>query len=335
MNHEQLAFFNQQLAAMLQSGLPLESSLKQLSASMQRGPLRTEVTALETDLEQGTPLEEALGRRKLPELYVSMLRAGLKGNDLAGLLTLAADYYGHQHTTWLRLKGLMVYPAIVLVTSLGVSAFLAFIYTRLIGESAGAFNDFSPGQPAPGFTGLLLQVWFPVALLAVATLLFFIVLWNPRLRNFARWHLPGFREASLSQLASTVAVMLEHGVDLGAALEVAQKNETSATARREIGGWRQRLAGGARRFTDLAQSGTLAPPLFVWLIASAGENWAHGFRRAAEIYDGRAKYRTELALYVALPIMILLLAAIIFSGMLPLVRGFTQMMGAMSDMGGE
>lgn len=333
MNHEQLAFFNQQLAAMLQSGLPLESSLKQLSASMQRGTLRTEVAALEADLEQGTPLEKALGRRKLPELYVSLLRAGIKGHDLPGVLTLAADYYGHQHTTWLRLKGLMVYPALVLVTSLGVSAFLALIYTRLIGESAGAFNDLMPGRSAPGFTAILLQVWFPVVVLAAATVVFFIVLWNRRLRNFARWHVPGFREASLSQLASTVAVMLEHGADLGSALEVAQKNETSAAARRELDGWRQRLAGGARQFADLARPGRLAPPLFVWLISSAGENWAHGFRRAAEIYDGRAKYRTELALYVALPIMILLLAAIIFSGMLPLVRGFGQLMGAMSDMG--
>ncbi len=127
MNHEQLAFFNQQLAAMLKSGLPLEGSLKQLSASMRRGKLRDEITRLEADLEQGTPLEEALGRRKLPELYVAMLRAGIKSNDLPGVLTLAADYYGTLHTTWLRLKGLMVYPGIVLFTSLLVSLFLAII----------------------------------------------------------------------------------------------------------------------------------------------------------------------------------------------------------------
>ena len=82
MNHEQLAFFNHQLAAMLKSGLPLESSLRQLSASMSRGPLRDEIQKLEADLEQGVPLEDALGRRQLPELYVAMLRAGLKGNDL-------------------------------------------------------------------------------------------------------------------------------------------------------------------------------------------------------------------------------------------------------------
>ena len=328
MNHEQLAFFNQQLAAMLKSGLPLESSLKQLSASMQRGGLRDEIQALEADLEQGTPLEEALGRRQLPELYVAMLRAGLKGNDLPGVLTLAADYYGHLHTTWLRLKGLMVYPGIVLVTSLFVSGFLAVIFTRMVGEIGG--------ELLPHFgqvSGLLLQVWLPVIFLALTTLLFLLLVSIRSWRHAARWRLPGFREASLSQLASTLATMLEHGTDLDAALAVAQKNESHASARAELAQWRQRLAGGARTFTDLAQPGRLVPPLFVWLVTGAGENWARGFRRAVELYDGRAKYRIELALYTALPVTIVLLAAIIGLEMVPLMKGFSMFMGSIGDAG--
>ena len=334
MNHEQLAFFNQQLAAMLKSGLPLEGSLKQLSTSMRRGKLRDEIVRLEADLEQGTPLEEALGRRKLPELYVAMLRVGIKSNDLPGVLTLAADYYGTLHTTWLRLKGLMVYPGIVLFTSLLVSLFLAITYTHMVRESSVTFGDFA-GRQQSSVASLLLQVWFPVGLLAFTTLIFLLVLSVRPLRNLARWKLPGFYEASLSQLASTLAMMLKNGADLGSAIEVAQKNEASIGARAELGSWRQRLAGGAKRFADIAQPGRLVSPLFVWLVASAGENWAEGFRRAAEIYDGRAKYRLDLVLYAALPVSILLVAAIIFSEMLPLVKGFSQLMGMFNDVSGE
>jgi type II secretory pathway component PulF len=327
MNHEQLAFFNQQLAAMLKSGLPLEGSLKQLSATMRRGTLRDEITRLEADLEQGTPLEEALGRRKLPELYVAMLRAGIKSNDLPGVLTLAADYYGTLHTTWLRLKGLMVYPGIVLVTSLLVSAFVAVIYTHMIRESSSAFGDLGfLGQNQFSLVPLLLQVWFPVILLGLTTLAFVLLLTIRRWRHSARWRLPGFREASLSQLAATLATMLEHGTDLDAALDVAQKNENNVRAKSELRAWRQRLANGARRFTDIAQPGTLVPPLFIWLVTGAGENWARGFRRAAELYDSRAKYRVELALYAALPLSILLIAAIIGLEMAPLMRSFAQFM---------
>ncbi len=333
MNHEQLSFFNHQLAAMLKSGLPLESSLKQLSASMRRGPLRDEVQKLEGDLEQGVPLEEALGRRKLPELYVAMLRAGLKGNDLPGVLTLVADYYGHLHTTWLRLKGLMVYPGLVLITSLFVAVFVAVIYSHMAKEASSTFGNFMTGQPSDaGLTSLLVQVWLPVIFLALTTGVFVLVLSVRRWRQRARWFLPGFREASLSQLAVTLATMLEQGTNLDAALEVAQRNEGHAGARRELGLWRERLAGGAKHFSDLVQQGRLVPPLFVWLVTGAGENWARGFRRAAEIYDARAKYRVELVLYAVLPVTILFLAGIIGLEMLPLMRSFAAMM---NDLGGN
>jgi len=333
MNHEQLSFFNHQLAAMLKSGLPLESALKQLSASMRRGQLRTEVEQLEADLAQGAPLEEALDRRQLPELYVAMLRAGIKGNDLPGVLTLAADYYGHQHATWLRLKGLMVYPGIVLVTSLGVSTFIAVIYTHLIKETSSAFGSilFIGREGAPNFGVLLMQVWFPVILIGLTTITFVLLLSVRSWRHTARWKLPGFREASLSQLAGTLATMLDRGVDLDSAIQVAVTNESLPSARRELTLWQQRLASGARRFTDIVRPGSLVPPLFVWLVMSAGENWARGFRRAAELYDSRARYRIEMALYAALPVTILLLAVVIGTEMTPLLKGFVQFMRAMTS----
>ena len=333
MNHEQLAFFNQQLAAMLQSGLPLESSLKQLSASMRRGPLRTEVERLEADLAQGAPLEEALERRELPELYVAMLRAGIRGHDLSGVLTLAADYYGNLHRTWLRLKGLLVYPGIVLVTSLLVSGLLAVMFTQIVHGSASAFAELLPGRGS-SLPVMLLQTWIPVVLLGLTTLAFFCVLSVRSVRHFARWKLPGFREASLSQLASTLSVMLEHGADLGAALDVAQQNEVNSSVRRELAAWKTRLANGAQRFADIARPGRLVPPLFVWLVAGAGENWARGFRRAADTYDARAKYRIELALYAALPVTIILVAALIGTELTPLVKGFADFMNSMVHVDG-
>jgi type II secretory pathway component PulF len=126
--------------------------------------------------------------------------------------------------------------------------------------------------------------------------------------------------------------MLEHGANLDAALDVAQRNESDLAAKRELALWRQRLASGTQRFADMVQSSVLVPPLFVWLVAGAGENWSRGFRRAAEIYDARAKYRVELALYAALPVAILLLASIIGLEMAPVMKAFVQFMRDMTSM---
>lgn len=335
MNHEQLAFFNQQLAAMLQSGLPLEASLKQLSATMARGPFRDEIQRLEAELEQGVPLDEALGRRQLPDLYVAMLRAGLQANNLPAVLTQAADYYGHLHTNWQRLKGLMVYPGLVLGTSLVVSAFLAVICTSMVREASEAFGDmmFSP-RPFLGTSALLFQVWLPFIALCFTAAAFTLLLTVRRFRHYARWKLPAFREASLAQLGFSLATMLEQGTDLNTALEIVERNESNDGARRELAQWRQRLAGGARQFSEVAQTGALVPALFVWLVSSAGENWARGFRQAANIYDARAKYRMDLALYAALPVVILLLAGLISAEMAPLLRSFIQHINYLGNDGG-
>src|SRR5262245_45307808 len=106
MNYDEFAFFNQQLAAMLRQGIPLEGALKQLSAGMGMGLLRAEVQALEADLAQGTPLKDAIARRRLPEFYVRMVEVGARSNDLPGVLTLLADHYHRANALWTRLKGL-------------------------------------------------------------------------------------------------------------------------------------------------------------------------------------------------------------------------------------
>lgn len=104
MNLDEFAFFNQQLAAMLHSGIPLEGALEQLSAAMHRGGLRQSLQQLEAKLRQGVPLTEALADSRLPGFYVQMINVGVAANDLPGVLALVADYYQKVNTVWTRLS---------------------------------------------------------------------------------------------------------------------------------------------------------------------------------------------------------------------------------------
>ena len=130
MNHEAFAFFNQQLAAMLRDGIPLEGALRELCRDMKSGPLRDELLQLESDLARGTPLKDAVEKRALPGFYVRMLALGAKNNDLPGTLTMIADHYLRANTLWTRLKGLMVYPLLVLLMSVGLSFWMATLFEQ-------------------------------------------------------------------------------------------------------------------------------------------------------------------------------------------------------------
>ena len=114
MKHDEFAFFNQQLAAMLHDGIPLEGALRRLCQEMRAGDLRDELTALEADLGKGVPMAEALTPRQLPELYKRMILVGIKSGDLPGALTMLADYFQRQNAVWTQPESMLTYPLIVM-----------------------------------------------------------------------------------------------------------------------------------------------------------------------------------------------------------------------------
>ena len=327
MNHDTFAFVNQQLAGMLRDGLPLEGSLRQVCAQMQRGRLRAELQLLENDLAKGIPLATALGTRRLPEFYVRMMQIGARSNDLPGVLTLLADYYQSANATWTRLKGLMVYPVLVLLLSVGLSFWMATLFEQLLssfGENGGSFLTFSSifystktSNAEPIRLTYQMHLWLPPLVLAALAMLALLAVSLPSLRRNLYWRLPAFKEASLARFASATAILLKSGCPLGDALDLLGQMERGTQAGAEVARWKKRCAEGHAKFSAIADGSKIFPPMFVWLVAGAGEDLATGFQRAAQTYQARAVYRTEVLLYAALPAALLLLGLMILSQIFP------------------
>jgi type II secretory pathway component PulF len=322
MKPDELAFANEQLAGMLKSGLPLEGSLRELTTSMKRGSLRTELEALERDLAQGTALPKALDRRDLPPLYIRMLKVGVKGGNLPNVLQCMADHYQRESTLWIRLKSLMVYPLLVLFV------FIAFAFgLDLLGEEIwkmvyGTWPRDMPDPRGEGLTGLIL--WVPRIFLALFAFLALLVWALPGWRHNLRWQLPAFHEAALSQVAASVAMLLKSGCPLDEALGLVRELEGNSPGGGELEEWNDRLARGEGKPAEFARSGEAFPQLFTWVLNSGGENLAEGFERAAEIYHTRAMNRADISLCYFWPLSILAIGCLVGSqvtiSFLPLVR---------------
>jgi len=322
MRYEELSFVNLQLAGMLRSGIPLEGALRQLSGTMRRGQLQTELTALEGDLAKGVPLREAVAARQFPDLYRRMLLLGTQGNDLAGVLTLLADHYQRVNAISTRLTGLLVYPTIVTLASLALSIFIALFFHSFLSDLPHMLSDVDVELIMPPSATIL--TWTPVLVLCVALILGLSGLCFPTFRRWLRWHLPGFKEAGLAQLASAMRLLLKGGTTLADALGLMHGLEDNTPAGRDLARWQQRLAEGHARFPQLAAGSRVVPPLFTWLVSSAGEDMARGFERAAQIYEARASYRVEMMLYAALPVSIVLVGVMVIGQAYPLIRMFVQ-----------
>jgi len=325
MNYDEFAFFNQQLAAMLQEGIPLEGALKQLCQGMRSKGLRSEIEQLHTDLAGGIPLKDALARRKLPPLYARMLEVGARSNDLPGVLTLLADHYHRTNALWTRLKGLMVYPLLVVLTSLALTIMLAIVFSHFMSGFVQQFGN----SPVP-----IISMWVAPIVFVVVTALGLGAITLPHWRARLGWRLPAFREASLAQIASAMALMLRNGVTLPQALALAEALESGTAAAQPIGRWRQLVESGQGKPGQWPVSRPFTP-LFLWLVRTGGEDVAAGFEKAAEIYQRRAAYRTDLLLYGALPVSVLLLGQLVFWQAAPLFRTLVWLMNMLGDSGGS
>ena len=337
MKLDEFAFFNQQLAAMLRDGIPLEGALRRLCQEMRAGSLRTELQALEADLAKGTPMADALKPRRLPELYKRMILVGVKSGNLPGALTMLSDYFQRQNSIWMRLKSMMVYPLIVMFVAFLISAMLAFIWTCVIGPS---MKDMFSGMGVrlPGATlfafATLQAIWvFPVVLGALFLLMTSIV-FLPGLRGKFLWRLPAFKEATVSRIAAALTLLLKNGVNLPDAVGLAGQLENSVAAAGDLRRWRENLAAGTAKFSEVAAGNRMIPPLFVWVVAGAGEDLAAGFNRAAEIYHSRAIYRTEVALYSVLPVASLFLGAIVLSQAFLVISMFLPFIAMITGLSG-
>ena len=147
----------------------------------------------------------------------------------------------------------------------------------------------------------------------------------PACRARLRWRLPAFREASLAQLASAIALMLKNGATLPEALALAEALESHTPAAAPLARWRRRLEAGQGKPADWDAENRPFPPLFLWLVQRSGEDVAAGFQQAADLYRARASYRIEMMLYGALPVAIVLLGLMVLWQAAPGVIWLTRL----------
>ena len=313
---------------MLKQGIPLEGALRQLCQGLAQSPVRTELERLEADLAKGASLPEAIAARRLPPLYVALVQAGARGNDLPGVLTLLADHYARLGVTWTRLRALMLYPVLVYLALVVLLCLFAWLY----GSVASVFADTSAA--GLGFRMELpwTVLWLPITAFTLLTVTGLGLLTSSQGRRWASWRLPGFKEASCAQFGGTMNLLLRSGNTPQQSLDLMVALEGESELGRELVRWRARLALGHGKFAEWVVTGSALPPLFLWLLAQAGEDLVGGFSRAAEIYQERARHRIEMMLYAALPVSVMGAGLLITWQLIPLFATLVQFLNSLGSM---
>ncbi len=229
---EDVIAFCQQLAVMLETGVPLSEAMDAFCQQSARRDFRIVLEAIRNDVYAGEPFSTAMSRwpRAFPTLMVSLMKASEASGTMAMMLGRMADYLSKERKTARQIKGALTYPAFMMGIAFALTAFLmVFILPRF----ASIYTMRSAALPTPtrvllGISEFVMTqylVYGPVALVVGLGLYFWLRTDHGRRRaDWLRLFSPVlgsmYRNLYLTRAARTMSTLLGAGVGLLDIIEI-------------------------------------------------------------------------------------------------------------------
>jgi type IV pilus assembly protein PilC len=225
--------FFRSFATLLRAGVSIQQALSVTIGHGADAPLAEALRSIQADVEHGTPLSDAMGRRPrdFPPLYVAMIRAGEAGGILDDVIDRLAVLLERESALRKKVQTALAYPAIVMFAA---TALMIFMIVKVVPMFAQLFDSFHVELPLA--TQLLVELgqWLAAPLPWVITGITLLLLALATLRasrssagafviDAARLRLPVFgpllNKAIAARVVRMLATLLRSGIDLVSALD--------------------------------------------------------------------------------------------------------------------
>lgn len=228
--------FSRQLATLIGAGLPLSQSLHTVVEQTDNTRMKSVVQDILTSIEGGKALAEAFSRHPdvFDSVFISLVEAGETSGTLDKALERIAAQQEKDAEMMGKIKGAMIYPAIVLLVILGVMVFMLFTIVPQVEKLYSDLNQELPfiSQVMVGTASLILKFWWAVPIILGAIIYFSVqyfkteggqrVMDNVKL-NFPLFG-PLFRKLYMARFTRTGSTLLSTGVPMLDALEICAKS---------------------------------------------------------------------------------------------------------------
>lgn len=159
-----LQILTRQLATLLGAGIQIMQAMETLAQGSRSAVLSQALTAVANDISRGKRLGDALAEHPaiFNRFYVNMVRAGEESGNLDQILMKLSVYIEKSVKINGKVKGAMMYPAIVLVISLVVVSGLLFFVIPKFQSLFASMNGELPQltQIVIGMSNFFLKFWW-------------------------------------------------------------------------------------------------------------------------------------------------------------------------------
>jgi len=333
--------FNQQLAALIQAGLPIVSSLDVLLERRKNPIFRKALTDIRDQVKSGAALSEAFGSQGdlFPKVYSPSLASGERSGEVASVLR---RYIAHTKKV-MALRGkvvsALIYPAILFSMSFAVIGILIYYVLPKFSE---IYEGFGGAQNLPFITRLLVGGSLFIrdhALIMLALLLALMMGFSSWKRTHSgalkvdswKLHLPFMgpiiQKYSASRFSRTLGTLVSGGIPLVSSLEIAGPAAGNLVFETRLAGVSRRVREGNALASSLDETG-LFSDLALEMIKVGESTGAlqEMLENVSQLYDEEIDSSLQTIEALMVPVMLLfmgvVIASVILAIYLPLIKSF-------------
>ena len=342
-----LTTFTRQLATLVNAGLPLMRCIEVMKKQKMAPAMKECLDGISEGIAGGATFSESLTAypKVFDNLYINMVKAGEAGGVLEVVLNRLAEFAEKAQKIKNKVKGAMIYPSVVLVAAIGITAFLLL---TVIPKFKQVFDDLLGGAELPPITQFVMGLADFVQNngLAVAAAVVALVVGKKLLNKTEkgayffdklRLKMPVIgslvSRTAIGQFSRTLGTLLSSGVPILQALVIVRDTTANRVVRRAVQTVHDAVKEGESMTDPLASSGVF-PPMVVSMVQVGEETGAlpDMLTRIANTYDDEVDNAVAGLTSAIEPALIIFLAVvvgtIVIAMFLPMIKIISQVSAA-------
>jgi type IV pilus assembly protein PilC len=294
-----IVVFTRQFATMIDAGLPLVQALDILSSQVESKTLSKTLQQVKADVESGATYADALKKhpRVFTELYVNMVAAGEAGGILDTILNRLAAYIEKAMKLKKKVKGAMVYPAVVSTIAVAVIAVIMIFVVPTFTQMFASLGGTLP-LPTRMVVGLSHFIAGPGGIITLGLAVAFVIAIVQIRRTEKGKHaidkillkLPIFgnllNKVAVAKFTRTLGTLVSSGVPILDGLEITAKTSGNKVIEYAIMDVRRGVVGG-KTLAEPITKAKVFPPMVTHMIAVGESTGALDamLSKIADFYD--------------------------------------------------
>jgi type IV pilus assembly protein PilC len=321
-----LVLFSRQLSTLVGAGVPIVQSLGILETQAENPAFKEVLGAVKSDIEAGLSISDALKKHPeaFPELYTSMIKAGELGGILDTILERLTVFMESSEALKAKVKGAMMYPAIVLticaVLTAGIMVFVIPVFKEIFTSFGGELP--LPTQILIGISDVLKHFWYLLALIPWGAWKGFEHVYKTEKgqRLIDGWTLKApifgiiLKKVAVARFTRTLGTLIKSGVPIMQALETVAQTAGNVVIADAVLLTRESIREGGHLSDPLKKSG-IFPSMVTSMISVGEETGALDtmLAKIADFYDQEVETSVEGLTSLIEPLVMVVMGAVIGS----------------------